>query len=85
MKRLVLTAALIAIGGLATAASAGEATQARSHSIQGRTLVWHAPKTEAPYALRGESTEVKARKPAVELKSHGRAGTSIELNRQDQR
>jgi hypothetical protein len=89
MKRIVLAASLIATFGLAAAASAGEQTKARSHSVYGRNVVWSEPKTEEPYALRGERQEQKhdqkAEKPRIELQSHGRAGTNVEVNRAEER
>jgi hypothetical protein len=81
MRKLMLVASLIAVTGAAGAAFAAEqAGKARYHTISGRTLVWHAPQAEQPYALRGEQT--RADEPRVELRYHGRAGTSVEVRPQ---
>lgn len=81
MRKLMLVASLIAAGGAAGAAFAADQTdQARYHTMSNRTLVWHAPKAEQPYALRGEQR--RAEQPRVELRYHGRAGTSIEVRPQ---
>jgi hypothetical protein len=83
MKRIALTAALLATFGLATAASAGEQHQKpRTAAVYGRNLVWQDAKTEQPYALRGgEAREQKAEKPRIELQSRGRQGTDVQINR----
>ena len=82
MKRIALTAALLATFGLAAAASAGEHQKPRTATVQGRQLVWQDAKTEKPYALRGdEARDQKAEKPRIELQSHGRQGTNVEINR----
>jgi hypothetical protein len=84
MKRIALTAALLATFGLAAAASAGEHQnqKPRTAAVYGRNLVWQDAKPERPYALRGdEARDQKAEKPRIELQSHGRQGTSVEINR----
>ena len=83
MKRIALTAALLATFGLATAASAGEREhqKPRTAAVYGRNLVWQDAKPEKPYALRGEAREQKAEKPRIELQSHGRQGTDVQINR----
>lgn len=82
MKRIALTAALLATFGLAAAASAGEHQKPRTAAVYGRNLVWQDAKTEQPYALRGdEARDQKAEKPRIELQSHGRQGTNVEINR----
>jgi hypothetical protein len=82
MKRIVLSAALIASFGLATAAGAKDHQKPRTAAVYGRQLVWQEPKTEQPYALRGqEAQDQKAEKPRIELQSHGRSGTNVEINR----
>ena len=81
MKRIALTAALLATFGLAAAASAGEHQKPRTATVQGRQLVWHDAKPEEPYALRGEARDQKAEKPRIELQSHGRQGTDVQINR----
>jgi hypothetical protein len=76
MRKLMLVASLIAVGGIAGQAFAAEApAKARYHTMNGRTLVWHAPQAERPYALRGAPAE--AEKPRIEFRQHGRAGTSL--------
>jgi hypothetical protein len=81
MKKLMLVASLIAAGGVAGAAfAADEAEKPRYHTMSNRQLVWHAPKAEQPYALRGPRAE--AEKPRIELRQHGRAGTSLEVRPQ---
>jgi lipopolysaccharide export system protein LptC len=81
MKRIALTAALLATFGLAAAASAGEQQKPRTAAVYGRNLVWQEAKTEQPYALRGHPESTKAEKPRIELQSHGRQGTTVEINR----
>ena len=84
MKRIALTAALLATFGLAAAASAGEHREhqkPRTAAVYGRNLVWQDAKTEQPYALRGQPEDTKAEKPRIELQSHGRQGTTVEINR----
>jgi hypothetical protein len=79
MRKLVIVASLIAVGGIAAAASADQgASKARYHTMNGRTLVWHAPQAEQPYALRGQAA-VKAKQPRVEIRQHGRAGNTVEV------
>lgn len=79
MRRFLFGAALIAFAG--AAAASAEAPKARYHTMNGRTLVWHAPKTEqAPYALRGQETPKKSEKPRLEIQPHGRSGTSVEIH-----
>jgi hypothetical protein len=81
MKRIVFSAALIASFGLATAASAKDHQKPRTAAVYGRQLVWSEPKTEQPYALRGQEQDRKAEKPRIELQNHGRQGTNVEINR----
>jgi hypothetical protein len=82
MQRIALTAALLATFGLAAAASAGESRKPRTATVQGRQLVWQDAKTEKPYALRGdEARDTQAEKPRIELRSHGRQGTNVEIHR----
>ena len=81
MKRIALTAALLATFGLVTAASAGEHKKPRTAAVYGRNLVWQDAKPEKPYALRGEAREQKAEKPRIELQGHGRQGTDVQINR----
>lgn len=82
MRKLISVASLIAIGGIAGAASAdGGADQARSATISGRSIVWQAPKTEQPYALRGTQVQTQDEKARSEFRQHGRAGTSLEVRR----
>jgi hypothetical protein len=84
MRKLMLVASLIAAGGVAGAAfAADDAGKARYHTMNGRSLVWHAPKAEQPYALRGAQAE--AEKPRIEFRQHGRAGTSLEVRPQASR
>jgi hypothetical protein len=81
MRKLMLVASLIAAGGVAGSALAAErADKARYHTMSNRTLVWHAPKAEQPYALRGARAE--AEKPRIEFRQHGRAGTTFEVRPQ---
>jgi hypothetical protein len=49
--------------------------------VYGRSVVWHEAKAERPYALRGEAARIQVEKPRITFHSHGRAGTSVELNR----
>jgi len=80
MRKLVIVASLIAVGGIAVAASADPgASKARYHTMNGRTLVWHAPQAEQPYALRGVDAGPKAEQPRIEFRHHGRAGNTIEV------
>jgi hypothetical protein len=84
MKRIALTAALLATFGLAAAATAGEQQKPRTATVQGRQLVWQEAKPEKPYALRGdEARDQKAEKPRIELQNHGRQGTDVQINRAD--
>jgi lipopolysaccharide export system protein LptC len=85
MKRIALTAALLATFGLAAAATAGEQQKPRTAAVYGRNLVWQEAKTEQPYALRGQPQDAKAQKPRIELQSHGRQGTTVEINRANDR
>jgi hypothetical protein len=83
MKRIVLSAALLAAFGLAQAATAKEPQKPRTAAVYGRQMVWQEPKTEQPYALRGQEQDParKAEKPRIELQPHGRSGTSVEVDR----
>ena len=82
MRKLMIVASLIAVGGIAGAASAdGGADKARSATISGRNVVWHAPKAEQPYALRGTEARAQDEKARTEFRQHGRAGTSLEVRR----
>jgi hypothetical protein len=84
MRKLMLVASLLAAGGVAGAAFAADpAEKPRYHTMNGRTLVWHAPKAEQPYALRG--TPAKAEQPRIQFRPHGRAGTSLEVRPQASR
>jgi hypothetical protein len=86
MRKLIIVASLIAVGGIAGAASADSgAEKARYHTISGRTLVWHQPKAEQPYALRGVDAAPQAEKARIEFRQHGRAGTSLEVRPQASR
>lgn len=83
MRKLIIVASLIAVGGMAGAASADGG--ARYQTISGRNIVWHEPKAEQPYALRGVDAGPKAEKARVEFRVHGRAGTTLELRPQTSR
>ena len=83
MRKLMIVASLIAVGGIAGAASAdGGADKARSATISGRYIVWHAPKAEQPYALRGTPARAQQDEARIELRTHGRAGTTLEVRPQ---
>jgi hypothetical protein len=82
MRKLMLTLSLIAIAGVAGAATADSgASKARYHTISGRTLVWHTPQAEPPYALKGvgAAPKAQAQQQRLEFRTHGRAGTSVQL------
>ena len=83
MRKLMIVASLIAVGGIAGAASAdGGADEPRSATISGRYIVWNAPKSEQPYALRGTQAQAQQDAPRVEFRQHGRAGTTLEVRPQ---
>ena len=80
MRKLMLTLSLIAIAGVAGAASADQsASKARYTTISGRTLVWHTPQAEQPYALKGTAPKAQAQQQRLVFRTHGRAGTSVDV------
>ena len=80
MRKFMIVASLIAVGGIAGAASADPgASKTRYHTVSGRTLVWHAPQAEQPYALKGQAPQAQAQKARIEFRQHGRAGNSVEV------
>lgn len=82
MRKIIIVASLIAVGGIAGAASAdGSAEKARYQTISGRNIVWHEPKAEQPYALRGADAAPQADKARSEFRVHGRAGTTLDVRR----
>ena len=86
MRKFMIVASLIAVGGIAGMASAdGGAEKARYHTISGRNVVWHEPKAEQPYALRGVDAGPQAEKARIEFRVHGRAGTSLAVRPQTSR
>lgn len=86
MKRILLSLALIAGAGAASAATAShDTTPARAAYVSGRNVVWTSPKTETPYALQGPESPAKTETPRLEIQPHGRSGTSFDWSAKSSR